>query len=118
MIKIKRIYERPKKEDGFRIFIDGLWAQGISKEEAPVQLWLRQIAPSPALKKWFGHTPKKFDEFSKRYKKELSEKKVFLRRILDIEKQHDTVTLLYAAKDTTHNNALVVQEYLSTLRNP
>jgi len=112
MIKIKRAYAQKSKDDGVRILIDGLWPRGVSKEELAADVWLRQIAPTPGLRKWFHHDPKKFPEFAKRYKQELEDKEAFLKRIKDMEKEHGTVTLLFGARDVHHNNAVVLQDLL------
>lgn len=112
MIKLKRAYEKWDKSDGFRILIDGLWPRGVTKEEGKIDLWLRQIAPTPPLRKWFGHEAKKFAEFTKRYGAELKDRKHLLYKIKDIERQKGNVTLVYGAKDTEHNNALVLKNYL------
>ncbi|MGN6164237.1 MAG: DUF488 domain-containing protein [Flavisolibacter sp.] len=111
-ISIKRIYEPPAKEDGTRILIDRLWPRGLTKEKAAIDLWLKDIAPSAALRQWFAHDPGKWQEFQKRYRKELKENKdaVF---ILKQEAKNKTVTLLYAAKDEVHNDAVVLKEFLS-----
>ena len=112
MIQIKRIYEPVEKNDGFRILVDRLWPRGISKEKANIDLWLKEIAPSNELRVWFGHDPKKWEEFRHRYKKELQTKKEFMDQIRNAEKKLKTVTLLYGAKDTEHNQANVLQEIL------
>ncbi len=112
MIKLKRIYEQPEKDDGFRILTDRLWPRGVSKEKAKLDLWLKDIAPSNNLRKWFSHDPKKWKEFQKWYKKELAANKQTvneLKRIVKIEKK---VTLLYAAKDEIHNEAVVIADFL------
>lgn len=116
MIQIKRAYDKAEKSDGYRVLIDGLWPRGIKKEEAVVDLWLRQIAPNPALRKWFHHDPEKFPEFSRRYKEELKKRTEFLSRILSLEKEHGMVTLLYGAKDRTHNNAVVLLHTLQGVK--
>jgi uncharacterized protein YeaO (DUF488 family) len=113
MIHIKRAYDKKHAADGCRILIDGLWPRGVTKETT--DLWIRQVAPTPPLRKWFHHDPEKFPEFKKRYKHELAGKKVFLRRIKGIEAEKGTITLLYGAKDQTHNNAVVVKEVLEAL---
>ena len=113
MIQIKRAYDRPSKTDGFRLLVDRLWPRGISREEAKIDLWLKEVSPEPGLRKWFGHDPKKFPEFAKRYKASLKEKQYVLDRIKDIEKEHGTVTLLFGAKDTQHNNAIVLLQVLN-----
>ncbi|HET9946702.1 MAG TPA: DUF488 family protein [Patescibacteria group bacterium] len=112
MIILKRIYEGYKKEDGFRILLDRLWPRGLSKEKAHLNLWLKEIAPSNSLRKWFGHDPQKWDEFQKRYLQELEEKKELVDQLKNLEKQHKTITLLYGAKDTIHNQAIVLRTLL------
>jgi len=112
LIRIKRVYEIPSDEDGFRVLIDRLWPRGLSKEPAQIDLWLKDIAPSDKLRKWFSHDPKKWNEFKKRYSKELDEKRELASRIKSLEKEEKRITLLYAAKDTEHNNAVFLQEYL------
>lgn len=113
MIQIKRVYDKPAKADGFRILVDQLWPRGVSKEEAKLDMWMRAIAPKPGLRKWFAHEAKKFPEFTKRYKEELKDKAYMLAQIKDIEQAHGTVTLLFGAKDTQHNNAVVLLEALA-----
>lgn len=112
MIKIKRIYEPPSKEDGFRILVDRLWPRGMSKESAQVDIWLREVAPSDSLRRWFSHDPKKWIEFKKRYCEELKEKKDTISNIRSLEKEKKKITLLYSAKDTEYNNAVFLQEHL------
>lgn len=112
MIRVKRIYEQLGDDDGYRILIDRLWPRGLSKESAHVDLWLKEIAPSTGLRKWFQHDPKKWKEFGVRYREELSEEKANLLRIQDIEKEHGNVTLLYAGKDTEHTHALALLEII------
>ncbi len=106
-IKIKRVYEKPGDEDGFRILVDRLWPRGLTKEKAAVDLWLKDIAPSTELRKWFNHDPEKWNEFKKRYFNELKENKAPV-LVLKDHLKNKTVTLLYAAKDTDHNEALVL----------
>jgi uncharacterized protein YeaO (DUF488 family) len=112
MIKIKRIYETPEEKDGFRILVDRLWPRGISKEKTHVDLWLKEIAPSNKLRKWFSHDPKKWIGFKSKYTKEL-ENNPLLHRIKQLEKENKVLTLLYSAKDKEHNNVLVLYEFLS-----
>ncbi len=112
MIKIERIYDKPEKSDGFRILVDRLWPRGLSKNKAKIDLWLKDIAPSEKLRKWFSHDIKKWPEFQKRYKKELRSKKDLTDKIRKIEKQNKIVTLLFSAKDLLHNNAVVLSYYL------
>ncbi len=110
MIKIKRIYEPFSDQDGFRILVDRLWPRGLSKESAKIDMWLKEIAPSDALRKWFSHDPKKWQEFKGRYRKELDGKKDVMSKLKSIEKERKKITLLYAAKDTEYNNAVFLQE--------
>ena len=110
-IKLKRVYDPYAKADGMRVLVDRLWPRGMEKEEAGVDLWLKEIAPSDALRKWFSHDPDKWQEFKKRYKKELEDRQDVIE---DLNKaaQKETVTLLYAAKDTERNNAVVLKEII------
>lgn len=112
MIKIKRIYEQCSKEDGFRVLVDRLWPRGLSKERAKIDLWLKEIAPSDDLRKWFGHDPEKWDDFKKKYASELQKKRDLLLEIKRAEKEKGTLTLLYSAKDTEHNQAVALGEIL------
>lgn len=111
-VKIKRVYEKPDKEDGFRVLVDRLWPRGLTKEKAAVDLWLKEIAPSNELRKWFGHEPEKWPEFRKKYLQEL-EKNEGPVLILKDHLTKGTVTLIYAARDQVHNEALVLKELLS-----
>ncbi|MBX3051523.1 MAG: DUF488 domain-containing protein [Caldilineaceae bacterium] len=112
-IQIKRAYEQPDKEDGKRILVDRLWPRGLTKEKAAIDLWLKDIAPSTELRHWFGHDPSKWEEFRQRYLRELKENDEQV-GFLQQEINKGTVTLIYAAKDTEHNQALVLQEFLSS----
>ena len=112
MITIKRIYEKPLEADGYRILIDRLWPRGVSKEKAKIDLWLKEIAPSDELRKWFSHDPEKWTDFKDKYKIELADKLESIKKIKEIKKKEKIVTLLYAAKDEEHNNAIVLKEFL------
>jgi uncharacterized protein YeaO (DUF488 family) len=112
MIKTKRIYESPAGEDGFRILVDRLWPRGVQKEKAKIDLWLKEIAPSDELRKWFAHDPQKWGEFKKKYEKELATKQEVLNGIRHTEKEKGAVTFLYSAKDTKHNNAVALKTIL------
>jgi len=108
-MKIKRVYEAAHIEDGKRILVDRLWPRGLTKEKARVDLWLKDIAPSTELRKWFGHEPLKWDEFKERYIEELKNNE----KQTSVLKEHlksGMVTLVYAAKDEEHNEALVLKE--------
>lgn len=112
MIKTKRIYEPSDENDGFRILVDKLWPRGVSKEKANLNLWMKEIAPSDDLRKWFSHDPKKWNEFKTRYRGELKGKYEYLNKIKDIEKINKNITLVYSAKDKENNNAVVLEDTL------
>lgn len=111
-LQIKRIYEPPSKEDGVRILVDRLWPRGVSKDEAHVDAWLKDIAPSADLRRWFGHDTDKWSEFRRRYKAELDDNPA---AVDELKRQigQSPVTLLYGAKDTEHNNAVVLRDFVS-----
>lgn len=108
-IKIKRIYDSPDDADGLRVLVDRLWPRGISKEKARVNEWFKEIAPSDRLRQWFGHKPERWHEFQKRYREELksAERLESIHRLRALAK-NETVTLLYASRDSEHNNAVVL----------
>jgi uncharacterized protein YeaO (DUF488 family) len=109
---LKRVYLPANDADGKRVLVDRLWPRGVTKREAHVDLWLKDVAPSPALRKWFGHDPARFDEFRTRYKRELQDRAAQLDELRDLAK-HGHVTLLYGAHDETHNQAVVLAEILA-----
>ncbi|NJD57710.1 MAG: DUF488 domain-containing protein [Nitrospirae bacterium] len=111
MIKLKRVYDPYADSDGKRILVDRLWPRGIKKEAARLDLWLKDIAPSDALRKWFSHDPSRWQEFKKRYRKELADSQ---ETISDLrrESRRKTVTLLFSAKDTERNNAVALKEII------
>jgi uncharacterized protein YeaO (DUF488 family) len=115
MIKLKRVYEEPSPKDGLRVLVDRLWPRGLTKERAAVDLWLKDVAPSTELRKWFGHDPAKWKQFQARYRKELREKKDAL-VLLKQESDEQTVTLVYGARDEEHNEALVLKNILERRR--
>lgn len=108
MVRVKRVYEPAKGTDGFRVLVDRLWPRGLSKEQARVNLWLRGVAPSDALRIWFAHDPDKWPEFRRRYHAELKDKTDTLRSLRRFEEEHRVITLVYAASDTLRNNAVVL----------
>lgn len=112
--QLKRIYEIPMLDDGSRILIDRLWPRGVAKEKAKVDLWLKEVAPSPELRKWFCHDPERFQDFREYYVKELQDDPVHQEQIKLLEQKltESPVTLLYAAKDPVHNHAVVLHEFL------
>ena len=113
-IKLKRAYQAAADTDGFRVLVDRLWPRGVSKDDAAIDLWLKEIAPSDELRKWFGHDAEKWPEFRTRYFKELDGLDYALAPLVDACMQHDTVTLVFGAKDTEHNNAVALRDYLET----
>lgn len=114
-VKIKRVYEHPEKEDGTRILVDRLWPRGLTKAKAALDLWLKEIAPSTELRKWFGHDPDKWTEFKSRYRAELKKNDEPL-TLLKKQIEKGAVTLVYGAKDEEHNEAVVLQEFLTHIR--
>jgi uncharacterized protein YeaO (DUF488 family) len=115
MIKIKRIYDAPDPGDGVRLLVDRLWPRGLSKEKAALDRWLKEIAPSDELRHWFGHDPAKWSEFRSRYRQELAEQRPLLKEIAE-QGRKETVTLLYAAHDEEHNNAVALKETLEKIK--
>lgn len=111
--EIERVYDSPNDRAGFRVLVDRLWPRGLKKEDVHLDLWLRVIAPSDALRKWFGHDPNKWEEFKKRYYKELDAKEGLIEQLIASAKGK-TIVLLYGAKDTQHNQALALKEYFET----
>jgi|SRR5215469_13212451 len=109
--KLKRVYEEPDAKDGQRVLVDRLWPRGLTKEKARVDVWLKNIAPSTELRKWFGHDPAKWTEFKRRYRAELKENAEQV-ALLEAEVRKGPVTLLYGAKDDQHNDAVVLLEWL------
>ena len=110
-IKIKRVYEQADKNDGVRILVDRLWPRGLTKEKAAVDLWLKEIAPSTELRKWFGHDPAKWTSFRGRYETELRHNGDLL-KLLKQKAREGTVTLVYGARDQKHNEAFVLKQFL------
>ncbi len=110
-IHIKRIYEDASKTDGFRILIDRIWPRGISKEDAKLDEWMKEIAPSTALRKWFDHKEERFEEFSKKYIDELNNQPELVEKLL-IKAKEKRLTLLYGAKDEKHNQAVILKSFL------
>ena len=113
VLKVKRIYEPPAPSDGYRILVDRVWPRGVSKERAAIALWLKEIAPSAGLRKWFGHDPERWPEFQKRYRQELRAKTELAERIRQLEKEHRVVTLLFGARDEERNQAIVLRDFLA-----
>src|SRR5215468_5381749 len=99
MFVAKRVYEPVTKDDGFRVLVDRLWPRGLTKAKAHVDLWLKEVAPSTELRKWFGHEPEKWPEFQKRYRAELAKKQELFTEVKRLEKEHGKVTLLFGRRD-------------------
>ncbi|RUU53473.1 DUF488 domain-containing protein [Mesorhizobium sp. M2C.T.Ca.TU.002.02.1.1] len=112
-VAVKRVYETPAKADGQRVLVDRLWPRGVSKKDAELTLWLKEIAPSDELRKWFGHEPERWPEFQKRYRAELDANGDAVAELRDLLRE-GKVTLLYGAHDEAHNNAVALAEYLES----
>lgn len=110
-VKLKRAYETPSSDDGTRVLVDRLWPRGVRKDDAAIDFWLKDLAPSTELRKWFGHDPARWTEFQERYAKELHQLAEPLEQLHDLARK-GLVTLVYAAHDEAHNNAVVVREFL------
>jgi uncharacterized protein YeaO (DUF488 family) len=116
VVHLKRVYEDASPEDGTRVLVDRLWPRGLSREAAKVDLWLKELAPSDKLRHWFNHDPERWPEFRKRYRAELAENSEDLETLRRLVAGKKPVTLLFAAKDTEHNNAVALKERLSPRR--
>ncbi|HEU5145986.1 MAG TPA: DUF488 domain-containing protein [Chryseosolibacter sp.] len=116
MIKIKRVYDSADKQDGYRVLVDRLWPRGLSKENVSVDLWLKEVAPSSTLRKWFDHDPEKWETFQAKYTAELRSNDEAVNRLRKVMREHRTITLIYGAKDKAHNQAIVLREFLLSQR--
>ena len=110
-VHVKRVYEAPEAADGYRVLIDRLWPRGVSRERAAIDEWDRALPPSTQLRRWFNHDPSRFDEFRRRYIEELREQRPRIAR-LRRRAREGTLTLVYSARDTEHNDAVVLAEIL------
>lgn len=110
-LKLKRVYEPAARSDGCRVLVDRIWPRGLSREAASLDAWIKDVAPSAGLRKWFGHEPSKWEAFKRKYFAELDRQADVLEQLLE-PCSGRTVTLLFAAKDATHNNAVALKEYL------
>jgi uncharacterized protein YeaO (DUF488 family) len=113
-IIVKRVYDQSESQDGFRILVDRLWPRGLSKEEAKVDLWLKPVAPSNELRKWYNHEPEKWLEFKQRYFAELSSNSDVVNELLSYLKR-GKVVLLYSSKEPDYNNAVALKEYINSI---
>ena len=112
IVRAKRVYEAIQRSDGPRFLVERLWPRGVKKEKLKLDAWLKDVAPSDGLRRWFGHDPAKWDEFQRRYRAELDENPNAWKQLLEVAGQ-GSVTLLYSARDTEHNNAIVLKDYLA-----
>jgi uncharacterized protein YeaO (DUF488 family) len=110
-VNVKRIYEEHENADGFRILVDRLWPRGIKKEKAQIDSWIKEVAPSTELRKWFAHDPDKWPDFVSKYKKELHGSMAF-RELMTLVKKHKTVTLIFSATDEAHNQAVALKKFV------
>jgi uncharacterized protein YeaO (DUF488 family) len=112
VLKIKRIYETPAPADGYRVLVDRLWPRGVSKNAARVDLWMKEIAPSDSLRKWFAHQPARWPGFQRRYRAELRALPQLTGQLKRLLKEHGTVTLLFGARDERRNQAVALRAFL------
>ncbi len=111
MIHVKRVYEPPEKEDGVRYLVERLWPRGVKKEDLKLDEWLKNVAPSTELRKWFNHDPSKWKDFQRRYRAELDENCDAWQSIIETARKQD-VTLLFSSRDTEHNNVVALKAFL------
>ncbi|MFT8432767.1 DUF488 domain-containing protein [Acetobacter orientalis] len=111
-MRVRRVYDPALPDDGARVLVDRLWPRGVSKERAHLTLWLKDVAPSTALRQWFGHDPALWDDFQQRYRAELAQNPDALNQLVSLA-QHGPLTLLFGAKDTIHNEAIVLADILN-----
>lgn len=115
-VRVKRAYDPPSDDDGFRVLVDRLWPRGLARDGARIDLWLKEVAPSAALRRWFSHDPVKWPEFQDRYQTELAGNGA-VDNIMSLMKEGQRVTMLYGAKDVEHNNAIVLKKYCERSEN-
>ena len=108
MVRVKRVYEKAEKGDGWRVLVDRLWPRGMTKEAAKADVWMKEVAPSDALRKSYCHIPEKWPAFEKKYRAELAKKQAMIAELKKMEKEHGMLTLLFGAKDEEHNQAVVL----------
>lgn len=115
MIHLKRVYDKPSRKDGMRVLVDRLWPRGLTKARAAVDVWMKGVAPSTELRKWFGHDPSRWKQFQTRYRRELDEKTDALQSLRAMSAER-TITLVYGARDEDHNEAVVLKRVLDEAR--
>lgn len=113
MILLRRVYDPEEPGEGYRIFIDRLWPRGLSREKATWDEWMKDVSPSNELRKWFSHDPSKWEEFRRRYKKELAGRSGQLEKLRQLEARQGTITLLYSSREERYNNAVALKEFLT-----
>lgn len=111
-VQLRRVYDEPSDDDGFRVLVDRLWPRGLTRERARVDLWLKEVAPSTELRRWFHHDEQSFDEFARRYRAELAANPA-VARLREVVAEHAVVTLVYGATDPVHNQAAVLSDLLN-----
>jgi uncharacterized protein YeaO (DUF488 family) len=111
-VRVKRVYDVPSPDDGVRVLVDRLWPRGLKRETSKIDLWLKEVAPSDGLRKWFGHDPARWAQFQRRYRAELAKNTEPIAVLQELVKGRKPLTLLYAAKDVEHNNAIVLRDFL------
>jgi len=111
-VRLKRAYDPPSSDDGLRVLVDRLWPRGLRRDSSKIDLWLKDVAPSDGLRRWFGHDPSRWVEFEKRYRAELAKNAQNVASLRELLKGDKPLTLLYAAKDSEHNNAIVLRDFL------
>jgi len=111
-ILLKRAYEEPSEEDGFRILVDRIWPRGVSKDFAQIDFWAKEVTPTTSLRKWFSHDSLKWEEFKKKYSEELENRPDEVDEFLKILQKHKKVTFIYGAKDTKHTHAIILKDYI------
>jgi uncharacterized protein YeaO (DUF488 family) len=111
-VRVKRVYDVPSADDGVRVLVDRLWPRGLKRETAKIDLWLKDVAPSDELRRWFGHDPNRWAQFQKRYRAELAQNAEPVAALRELVKGRKPLTLLYAAKDIERNNAIVLRDFL------
>ncbi len=115
---IRRVYEPPSRNDGYRVLVDRLWPRGVSKADARLDDWVREVAPSDELRRWFGHDPRRWEEFRRRYRDELAGHPDEVSRLVDLARRR-RLTLVFGARDAAHNNAVALREVIEDeLRGP
>lgn len=112
MIQVRRIYDREEPGEGYRVLVDRLWPRGISKGDATWHEWIKEVAPGNELREWYGHDPSRWESFKEKYRKELSSREDLLLRLMQLERDHGTLTLLYSSKEKVFNNAVALREFL------